>query len=109
MFEDSSPPTIVIVVPLRLTVDAWAAGAAARSASVAMTKWRSARRLDRCIEGPPVVSSAKRIALERHRQGSFRTPSGDFYFVLALQALAAPLHRGDELREVDLERVEDLV
>ena len=40
MFEDSSPPTIVIVVPLRLTVDAWAAGAAARSASVAMTKWR---------------------------------------------------------------------
>src|SRR3954471_2872105 len=29
--------------------------------------------------------------------------------VLALQALAAPLDRGDELREVDLERVEDLV
>ena len=29
--------------------------------------------------------------------------------VLALQPLAAPLDRGDELREVDLERVEDLV
>jgi hypothetical protein len=30
-------------------------------------------------------------------------------FVLALQALAPPLHGGDELRQVDLERVEDLV
>src|ERR671925_1130932 len=29
--------------------------------------------------------------------------------VLALEALAAALDRGDELREVDLERVEDLV
>src|SRR3954466_11722295 len=29
--------------------------------------------------------------------------------VLALQALATALHGGDELREVDLERVEDLV
>src|SRR3954452_24593484 len=37
-------------------------------------------------------------------------PSGDFrWLVLALQALAAALDGSDELREVDLERVEDLV
>src|SRR5215210_2175468 len=36
--------------------------------------------------------------------------SADFGgLVLALQPLAAALHGGDELREVDLERVEDLV
>ncbi len=36
--------------------------------------------------------------------------SGNFGgFVLALQALAATLHRGDELRKVDLERAEDLI
>src|SRR3954451_11808856 len=34
---------------------------------------------------------------------------GDAGLVLALQAFPAALHRCDELREVDLERVEDLV
>src|SRR5437588_508740 len=38
------------------------------------------------------------------------SPSTDLGgFVLAREALAAALHRGDELREVDLKRVEDLV
>ena len=33
----------------------------------------------------------------------------DFGFFAALQPVAAALHRRDELREVDLERVEDVV
>ncbi len=39
-----------------------------------------------------------------------RARSADFgRFVLALQALASALHGGDELRQVDLERVQDLI
>src|SRR4051794_21358756 len=52
---------------------------------------------------------ARNVSRSKGTGKGLRTPSGDFYFVLALQPLAAPLHRGDELREVDLERVEDLV
>src|SRR3954452_13042061 len=52
---------------------------------------------------------ARNVSRSKGTGKGLRTPSGDFYFVLALQALAAPLDRGDELRQVDLERVEDLV
>src|SRR3954451_12508200 len=52
---------------------------------------------------PSVVMSVSRASIVG------MPPSGDFDFVFALEALAAALHGGDELREVDLERVEDFV
>src|SRR3954452_10329670 len=52
---------------------------------------------------------ARNVSRSKGTGKGLRTPSGDFYFVLALEPLTAPLDRGDELREVDLERVEDLV
>src|SRR3954462_9460131 len=49
------------------------------------------------------VSRTSTVAVTRPRLRHFR------WLVLALEALAAALDGGDELREVDLERVEDLV
>src|SRR3954470_4960340 len=49
------------------------------------------------------VSRTSTVAVTRPRLRHFR------WLVLALQALAAALDGRDELREVDLERVEDLV
>src|SRR5512146_2913112 len=58
----------------------------------------------------PTTSGDPDHPLRGQCPGAARRASGDFGgFVLALQALAAALHGRDELREVDLERVEDVV
>src|SRR4051794_26533858 len=102
------------------------------SSSAASWRPRSTSAFDACplrIAEPylrPRESAESRIVVsgKESRGGqcastdpSARTPpeaarrhSADFRrFVLALKPLAAALDRGDELREVDLERVEDLV
>src|SRR3954454_367456 len=59
---------------------------------------------------PPIQAEAsRRSGAAIARRPSVPPQLADFGFFAAGQPLAAALHRGDELREVHLERVEDVV
>src|SRR6478609_7809605 len=92
----------------RRWLSSWISGPPARAMAPATPPPCSSRVLAALAMAstPRVVMSVSRtstVAVTRPRLRHFG------WFVLALEALAAALDGGDELREVDLERVEDLV
>ena len=86
---------------------------ASRTSISAMARSYPARGVRRCggAAVSPIRGSAMRAGWPTWGEAARRpSRSGDLgRFVLALQPLAPALDGGDELREVDLERVEDLV
>src|SRR6476619_6487728 len=92
----------------RRWLSSWISGPPARAMAPATPPPCSSRVLAALAMAstPRVVMSVSRTSTVAVTRPRLRHFGG---LVLALQALAAALHRSDELREVDLERVEDLI